>query len=691
MIKVIPNTATAATGSFMLEGTSYNFTIAASSAYNSDMSPWHAFDNVLVGSGWNAGGVANGGWISIIYSAPILVTFVRLKYQSISNFKVQGWNGTIWSDIATIPTSCTAQDTPFEEDVQFVNGTAYLGYRIYISGTYGSGWTWISDITFGVPNRQDFSGQEIIPAESDTVGITPYKGKCLEDNQTVFASNVKLSSTLVEDNKFSNVAAKNSLAVAIENNKATLTPNNKFSYDISDSEGLFKATDSIGKKICVEQGEDIAVSRPGIFFERTELGDEKGHTIFGGFIDDQEASTQYDQYLGISHDIKESNSVPPILRNFGGIDLTVIEEQTYASNHYTLLVTATHQYRSAIVNVHAKTYGRTDFRGSYQLLINGAVAVDYSVGELDITTIDINLSSGQFLKGVNKCWINILHSDGYLEYLDFEVFKEDSNRTSAERLFRDYDGGFDGKFWCPPKILKVGTPPCAMVPDYKDNTLIMTTDKTNISLKNILSIQNLVVSGKSLRILVSFDGRQSWLAFAANAWSTINKDNISTAGMTIDTINAITEAQWGDAMPKKNSTKGKALDLAVYVGNDISDLITYYNGGPPGGTAYVAFPSYPTKITQIVTVALNVNINNENRIIYSSLYPNGYYTYIYCNGSATYFTYNVSPGEIIYGVVAPHAGGHARTYVYGRNYDANIKSIRVNMTVNPFKGYAFII
>jgi len=689
MIKVIPNTATAATGSFILDGTSYNFTIAASSAYNSDMSPWHAFDNVLVGSGWNAGGVANGGWISIIYSAPILVTFVRLKYQSISNFKVQGWNGTIWSDIVTIPTSCTAQDTPFEEDVQFVNGTAYLGYRVYISGTYGSGWTWISDITFGVPNRQDFSGQEIVPAESNTVGITPYKGKCLEDNKTVLASSSNFPSTALEDNKFSNAAAKNSLAVEIESKKATLTPNNKFSYDISDAEGLFKATDRIGENICVEQGNDTALNRPGIFFERSELGDEKGHTIFGGFIDDQEASIQYDQYIGISHDIKESNSVPPILRNFVGIDLTVIEEQTYASNHYTLLVTATHQYRSAIVNVHAKTYGRTDFRGSYQLLINGAVVVDYSVGELDITTIDINLSSGQLLKGVNKCWLNIKHSNGFLEYLDFEVFKEEAHRTAVERLFRDYDGGFDGEFWCPPKILNVGTPPCAMVPNYEDHAVITTTDFTSINLKNILTIQNLVVAGKNIRLLVSFDGRLTWLAFSANAWTTVDKANISTIGMTMAVINAITEAQWSDAMSLKNGTKGKALDVAVYLGNDTSDTLTFYNA-IPNSSVYIPFSSYPTKIIQIVAIAY-YNTNTDYMTVYSSLYPGGYSIRVSYNDRTAYFYYNVSPGEIIYGVVAPHGGGHIQTVVYGKTYDANLKSIKVNMTVNPFKGYAFII
>jgi len=32
-----------------------------------------------------------------------------------------------------------------------------------------------------------------------------------------------------------------------------------------------------------------------------------------------------------------------------------------------------------------------------------------------------------------------------------------------------------------------------------------------------------------------------------------------------------------------------------------------------------------------------------------------------------------------------------RWVIYGKTYDTNLKSIKLNMTVNPFKGYAFII
>lgn len=85
------------------------------------------------------------------------------------------------------------------------------------------------------------------------------------------------------------------------------------------------------------------------------------------------------------------------------------------------------------------------------------------------------------------------------------------------------------------------------------------------------------------------------------------------------------------------------------------------------------------------------------RTIYSSLYPDGYTVQLSTRWwTSPYTTYTVSDEEIIYSInyYKPSNGTASVAYTHivnGYTLNAYLKSITVNMTPNPFTGYAFII
>jgi hypothetical protein len=531
----------------------------------------------------------------------------------------------------------------------------------------------------------NFIGQEIMPMDLKKVELSLQKTTVIDDTKMGDAS---VACEFVARNIQSDIVAVKpspSSGMFIHNEKATLSMKHSLSFDIDTDIGLFISSNNNGlsfdsDRVCGGLNLTKYLGR----HQDNEIESVTNRSVcaYGLLTDNNDTvSIQYDRYGAAHCDIDGSNVKGK--RVFYGVKIDPIVSQSYASDHYVLTVIATHSYKS-IVNINAKTRGRMDFRGKYQLIINGSIALGYASDVSDLTEINIDISPGQLAKGNNACWLNILHSDGYLEYLDFEVFKEDSNRTSVERLFRDYDGGFDGKFWCPPKILNFESFPCATIPEYGDNLLITTTDSTSINLKNILTIQNLVAIGKNFKLLVSFDGRQTWQAFSGNAWATVDLSTISTTGMPIATVNSITEAQWSDVFTKKE------LNLAIYIDNNLNSSVLWGSGvaGDSAQSNWYNVP-YDTKITSIYTNSNQWDGYWAYVTIYSLKYPNGFR--IPTNG-----TYSILPDDRVYSIgtyLSPRQNSyHPRYEIYARNcIDANIKSIKVNMTVNPFKGYAFII
>lgn len=77
------------------------------------------------------------------------------------------------------------------------------------------------------------------------------------------------------------------------------------------------------------------------------------------------------------------------------------------------------------------------------------------------------------------------------------------------------------------------------------------------SLKDVSAIEKVTIDyaqppGTNLRVLCSFDGKQTWKAWDGNAWNTITKTSIMAGGMTPQILHNITPNQWGSGIGTVN-------------------------------------------------------------------------------------------------------------------------------------------
>jgi hypothetical protein len=299
-----------------------------------------------------------------------------------------------------------------------------------------------------------------------------------------------------------------------------------------------------------------------------------------------------------------------------------------------------------------------------------------------MNNVELAINPSQLIKGINKARIQLFYSNGIQEYFDFEIVKEETKRVIAQRLFRDYDGGFTGDIYAPPKISIPSLYPCWMTKDNLLYGMIKTTEYTRMSLLHYLDIQGVSVAGLNLAILVSFDEGITWKSFINNIWTTVDIANIKTYGMAVATINTITIAQWADIFT------ATSIDFAVYYNNTLNatSAIYAYNGGAGGQTMTYDY-NVPSNV--VITSISNTVASYNSCTVYSDVYPNGYVfngigSYTALEGERitriTNFCYFVSGGGT--GLVST---------IYGYTLNAYLKSITVNMTPSPFTGYAFII
>lgn len=253
---------------------------------------------------------------------------------------------------------------------------------------------------------------------------------------------------------------------------------------------------------------------------------------------------------------------------FDGISLEPeIEYSSNAEYRYKLLVTPTHQYRNQIISISAKS--SLSLIGRYKFEINNEEVISYGASDADLSDITFDVTPGQLITGINYCRITYLYPDSSIEYLEFKILKEEAKRTVVERLFRDYDGGYDGNKITIVSPTALSKAPAFIVPDNQGNTIIKTTNFTSISLLKYTSLQAVTIDGQGLRILVSFDQGITWKSFVDNNWQTIAIDNIATSGMDVDTISTLTLAQWSDVFTPTS------LDFAIYLDNSISNYADY--------------------------------------------------------------------------------------------------------------------
>lgn len=213
-----------------------------------------------------------------------------------------------------------------------------------------------------------------------------------------------------------------------------------------------------------------------------------------------------------------------------GFDLESFDFDSNAMHKYNLTVTPTHQYKSRIVEIKADLLDKTPTFGQYSLSINGDDVIPFSSIDDRINVILINVSPDKFITGNNLCRLRILRQSGDKEYLDFEVFKEEPKRTQVERLFRSYEGGYDGERMN--SAVTLSAYPSFLTPRDKSTTVIKTTEFTRIPLSKYLAVQGVTVDAQGAKILVSFDEGVTWKTWGIADYLDINTGVKITPNMT---------------------------------------------------------------------------------------------------------------------------------------------------------------
>jgi hypothetical protein len=372
-----------------------------------------------------------------------------------------------------------------------------------------------------------------------------------------------------------------------------------------------------------------------------------------------------------------------------GIAVEPLNYSSDASYRYILTVTPTHQHRSMPVTVTLESRSTTIIVGKYFFELDGTVIIQPADTNEVINNIKFVINPRKLTNGINKARINLLYHDSSQEYFDFEIVKEETKRTIAQRLFRDYDGGFDGEYYAPPKILVPSIYPCWMAKENILQSTFRTGEHTRVSLLHYTDIQGVTIDGINLLVLVSFDKGTTWKSFINNVWTTVDLTNIRTYGMPVSTINSITIAQWTDAFAPTS------IDFAICFNSGVSKQTLEYISGFAPRIAHTV-ERFDGKVITSVVDTYNGYVQGQipgYRIVYSNLYPDGYTTTLpYTGGTSTYTAAN---NEIINRLeyYAPNTGSNYTKYNHTVNgYVASyLKSITVNMTPSPFTGYAFII
>ncbi|MBP2629902.1 MAG: hypothetical protein H6Q70_530 [Firmicutes bacterium] len=604
-------------GTFSVDETSYTYTLSATTWSTGTITP--PIDQSDA-SGWYASysGYQNPYW-SVNFSASLPVYMLKISTSAPNTVTLRGYDGTSWVVITTFSGNLTL----------VLNGSvSYSGFKV---DTTEGGYTNIYN--FSVYNFEvafifntDPITVEGVECDDEVIGnqvITGNSGLLLDNPETI----------TLGDREVNILSAENISDLEY----FTITSRNFTGYE---EEHPFElANNAVNNKI-------------GYFTDDAEQG-TRSRNRFNVLLSDIE--------LGVRS------------RNRVGNDTDDINISSQASTKYNLTVTPTHQYKSMPVVVDVNSRTSAVITGKYSVTLNDVAIIQPSVSDDLINNITFTISPSQLTTGINKARIKLFYPNGSQEYLDFEVVKEEPKRTIAQRLFRDYDGGFDGNSYAPPKILVPSTYPCWGLPE-NNPTVIKTTEYTRIPLKGYLSLSGVNIVGSGLSILVSFDKGVTWKSFISNVWTSVDIANISTLGMTVATINTITLAQWTDSfMPT-------SIDFAVYFNKPpITTLLA----------VYVTSGSFkPDKNIIVTSTALHSGgINTATITIYSNLHPTGYTQSAY--QQTLYYT--VSSNELVT-LVNYTLGTSKDVIIYGYNViDAYLKSITVNMTPSPFTGYAFII
>lgn len=259
-----------------------------------------------------------------------------------------------------------------------------------------------------------------------------------------------------------------------------------------------------------------------------------------------------------------------LLVQFDGVFIEPIEPTSNAEYRFSLLVTPTHQYRNQVVSVHSEPLNNQSLSGKYQLSIGDQIIAPYAENDGDITYIDLVIKPDELVFGNNLCRIDFIYSDGKREYLDFEVFKETPLRQEVKRTFKHYDGGYIGdRMNAAPN--SISAPPCFLVPEGHDSTIIYTTVDTSVIVDKYAGMLGVNMDAAGVRIYVSFDGRNTWKSYVTDEWESVLIEDICDQGMTVVFFNSLTQDQWAEIYQQTQ------IDFAIYLNNSISEYASSVN------------------------------------------------------------------------------------------------------------------
>lgn len=363
--------------------------------------------------------------------------------------------------------------------------------------------------------------------------------------------------------------------------------------------------------------------------------------------------------------------------NFDGIPLEITPTSN-AENKFNLIVTPTHLHKLPSVVITCESKSTLPLIGRCSLKIGNNDIITLNEDYEDVRHVNFTVTPSVLSTGNNLCRISYEYPDGEVEHLDFEIFKEEPKRLQVGRLFRHYEGGYDGERQN--ANVSLAAYPSFITPRDKSNTLIKTTEFTRISLSKYLAVQSVNVDAAGAKILVSFDEGGTWKTWGASGWETVNLENIAAKGMTPSVINSKTLADWSGIF------KPKSLDFAVYLDNSISDyadpkkqiaMSTVTSGISvtwikPGYLATNIYGTMNTSAGIPSSVSLKYSDGTTSNVTRASTYSVNFDGLINkCPKSidATYASLN--------GNCAPQL--------------AFLKSINVQITPNLKTGYAFII
>lgn len=242
-------------------------------------------------------------------------------------------------------------------------------------------------------------------------------------------------------------------------------------------------------------------------------------------------------------------------KGINGFDAKTFQVDSNAGDNFDVLVTPTHQYKNQLITVSSSTSNGK--LGKWQFKVNNVITISLSE-EVVLDTITFLVDKATLVDGDNTCKLEYMYSDGTSEFITLKITKEKFKRSSVERTFKSYDGGYvitgDKVF----RNALFGGKYVSGLYTYT-NCTVTSTDETSIDLGNYRNIMKFDFVGDGCLFLLSFDKRNTWYAYNGTVWNRVSPEDIVALGMTADIIKNL------DYVKISSIFSSTQLDFKIYM------------------------------------------------------------------------------------------------------------------------------